>query len=135
MRTRMWLPVSIFLAGVALIALAVATGKAEVSLVVVFPVFTGTGGLFLLGILLIILSFFVGFGLLATASEDYDVTSQTIAPQNLPQQQQRSTKYGGFLLIGPIPIAFGSDKKLATIMLIIGIVLAVVLVGALIAFA
>jgi uncharacterized protein (TIGR00304 family) len=114
-----------FLAGCLFIGYAVATGEAEVSLVIIFPVFSGSGALFLLGIVLIIASFFVGFALLAmgpTGRFPEDVPP----PAHLRplEERRRTTKYGGVVLIGPIPIAFGSDKNLALFMLAIGIVLA-----------
>lgn len=131
MKARMWIPMVIFLAGVATIAYSVATGEARVSLVVIFPVFTGSSGLFLLGILLIVLSFFVGFGMLAmeptTTGTDGPPTDQA----DMPQRTRQRTRYGGVVLIGPIPIAFGSDKKLALTMLVIGIALVIVLFVAL----
>ena len=56
MLLRMWVPVALFVAGACLIGEAVATGEAEVSLVVIFPVFTGSSAVFLLGTVLILLS-------------------------------------------------------------------------------
>lgn len=127
-RTRMWLPIALFLAGVFTIGYAVATGEAEVSLVVIFPVFSGSSGLFLLGILLLVASFFSGFALLAF--------SQPPAPEgqgtdSIEGTSKPRSQYGGVVLIGPIPIAFGSDMGIAKLMLAIGIILAVIFIGAL----
>src|SRR4030066_1434108 len=69
MRTSLWIPIAVFAAGLALVATAVATGEADVSLFIVFPVFSGSSLVFLLGILLIISSFIVGFVLMATDIE------------------------------------------------------------------
>lgn len=132
MKTKMWLPLLMFLAGCIFIAYSVATGEAEVSLVIVFPVFSGSGAVFLLGIVMIIASFFVGFGLLATAPSGQ--SDESVPPPTKLQpleQPKRRTRYGGVVLIGPIPIAFGSDRNLALFMLAIGIVLAAVLLVAL----
>ncbi len=127
MRTRTWLPLAIFIGGAIAIAAAVASGEAEVSLLVIFPVFTGSSGLFLLGIGLIILSFFAWFGTLAMGLPETE--RQGIGQSTLPLQQEprRETKYGGVVLIGPIPIAFGSDKNMALAMLVIGVIIAVLL--------
>jgi uncharacterized protein (TIGR00304 family) len=124
----MWLPIALFLAGVLAIGYAVATGEAEVSLVIIFPVFSGSSGLFLLGVLLLVASFFVGFALLAFAQS----SEQEVRGTN-PVKEPSGTKssYGGVVLIGPIPIAFGSDKSIAMLMLVIGIILAVILIGGL----
>ncbi len=128
MRTRMWLPIALFLAGVFMIGYAVANGEADVSLVIIFPVFSGSSGLFLLGILLLVASFFVGFALLALpqSSAPEEEATKSIARSPKPKSQ-----YGGVVLIGPIPIAFGSDKNIAMLMLAIGIILAVIFIGAL----
>jgi len=130
MRTRMWLPFAMFVAGVVAVAAAVASGEAEVSLLVIFPVLTGSGGLFLLGIALIILSFFAGFGVLAMAPPDLERQSLGKPVQPIHQESGRQTKYGGVVLIGPIPIAFGSDKNMALAMLVIGVAIAVLLLVA-----
>jgi uncharacterized protein (TIGR00304 family) len=127
-RTRMWLPIALFLAGVFTIGYAVATGEAEVSLVIIFPVFSGSSGLFLLGILLLVASFFVGFALLAFAQPS-EQEAQGTNPVKEPSRTRSS--YGGVVLIGPIPIAFGSDKSVAMLMLAIGIILAAIFIGAL----
>lgn len=39
---------------------------------------------------------------------------------------EEKTEFGGVIFIGPIPIVFGSNKKIAKIMLIIGIIIFVV---------
>lgn len=128
MRTRMWLPIALFLAGVFTIAYAVATGEAEVSLVIIFPVFSGSSGLFLIGILLLVASFFVGFALLALPQS---ATPEEEATNSIARPPKTKSQYGGVVLIGPIPIAFGSDRSIAMLMLVIGIILAVIFIGAL----
>ena len=57
---RTMVPIGLFVAGVVCIAASVLTGEAEVSLFLIFPVFSGVSGLFLLGTLLIVLSFIAG---------------------------------------------------------------------------
>jgi len=128
MISKMWLPVSVFLGGIACIAAAVATGQAEVDLVVIFPVFSGSSGLFLLGIGLIVLSFVAGFAVLALSQGE---SAAGVVSDDRPQQQtvKKKTQFGGVVLIGPVPIAFGSDKKMALAMLVIGIAMAIALVS------
>jgi len=137
MTPRMWIPVGLFVGGIVLIAAAVVSGDAEVSLLVVFPVFSGSSPLFLLGTLLIVLSFIVGFLMLALGQ------MQVAAGGNWPIGNAPGTptsgsprrEYGGVVLVGPVPIAFGSDRKIALMMLVVGIVLAIVFLGVLIALA
>lgn len=133
MRPVIWLPVLVFVTGIACIAVAVASGDADVSLVLIFPVFSGSSGLFLLGTLLIVLSFFVGFAMLAMGQLELGKMQRELGQSSEPPAQ-KDTKYGGVLVIGPVPIAFGSDRDVAIVMLIIGIVLAIVFLGLVVAF-
>ena len=135
MRPVVWLPVLVFAAGLACIAVAVAEGEAEVSLLLIFPVFSGSSALFMLGTLLIVLSFFVGFAMLAMGQKELGRFQRELGQPVEQRQPQKETKYGGVVLVGPVPIAFGSDRTTAVIMLIIGIVLAIVVLGLIVAFA
>jgi uncharacterized protein (TIGR00304 family) len=127
MNLKMMLPVVTFVAGVAVIALAVATGEARVELVLIFPVFSGSSGLFLLGIVLILLSFIIGFTLLAMAqAELLNAADGQVESQGI-DKTRTETKYGGVVLIGPVPIAFGSERRIALAMLVAGIVVAVII--------
>lgn len=126
MMSKTWLPIVLFIGGAICIAAAVVTGGAEADLVLIFPVFSGSSGLFLAGIGLIVLSFFSGFAMLAlTQSESMERTPATREEDGI----QRKTSYGGVVLIGPVPIAFGSDKRIAFFMLVLGIAAAIILVG------
>ena len=129
---RTMVPIGLFVAGVVCIAASVLTGEAEVSLFLIFPVFSGASGLFLLGTLLIILSFIAGFMLLTVGQIERPGGSFG-APGGRANQGDGTgeMKYGGVVLVGPVPIAFGSDKNTAVTMLVIGIVLAIVALVAL----
>lgn len=129
MISKMWLiPVVVFLGGATCIAAAVATGQAEVDLVVVFPVFSGSSGLFLLGIGLILLSFLVGFVMLAILQGSMMVMASDGGRARGPMVEKK-TRYGGVVLVGPVPIAFGPNKKIAIVMLVLGIAMAVALIS------
>ncbi len=130
MISRMWLPITVFFAGMACIAAAVATGEAEVDLVVIFPVFSGSSGLFLLGTVLIILSFLIGFAILAMSQAEL-ATNMALPSTSQKLTVEKKTQYGGVVLVGPLPIAFGSDRKIAVIMLILGIAMAIALISVL----
>lgn len=127
MNPKTMLPVVTFIAGIAVIALAVATGEARVELVLIFPVFSGSSGLFLLGVVLILLSFIAGFALLALAqAELLKASDGSVESQDIGKTKEE-TKYGGVVLIGPVPIAFGSERRIALAMLVAGIVVAVII--------
>lgn len=122
-----------FVGGLALIASAVATGEAEVSLFLIFPVFSGSSGLFLLGSLLIVLSFIVGF--LMMAAGQLEMQSTMIGDESdrapVPEGGGVRKEFGGVVLVGPFPIAFGSSRSMALFMLVLGIVVAIILLGVL----
>ncbi len=129
MLLRMWVPVALFVAGACLIGEAVATGEAEVSLVVIFPVFTGSSAVFLLGTVLILLSFIIGFMMLAISSSEAESTRTKTLITEAKGEPDRKAQYGGLVLIGPLPIAFGSNRNLALLMLALGVVLLIILLG------
>lgn len=135
MRTTFWIPIAVFVLGLALIATAVATGEADVSLIIVFPVFSGSSLVFLLGTLLIISSFIVGFILMATDNQQTAEQAGAASKGMSGGEMKPRTAYGGVVLLGPIPIAFGSNKRIALIMLVVGIILAIVVIGLLLASA
>ncbi|MHB8352423.1 MAG: DUF131 domain-containing protein [Thermoplasmata archaeon] len=89
--------------GAALVLAAVASGAATVSLVVIVPVVTGSSALFGLGIL----SFVAGVLLLPftlPAAEDRPKVPTA------PAAAGGGTEVGGLLLLGPLPIFFGSAR-------------------------
>lgn len=129
MHIRIGLPIALFVSGMALIAASVATGEARVSLLLVFPVFSGSGGLFFLGTFMIVLSFVVGFLLLMFGHLELGRLQLERDEPALAVESAKKTRYGGLVLVGPLPIAFGSDRDIAVLMLVLGIVLAIVLLG------
>jgi len=124
-RYRAVVPVALFVAGVACIAASVLSGEADVSLFLIFPVFSGSSGLFLLGVACIVFSFITGFMFLMMGQLEL---AGALGKEGVATADDRVSKprYGGVVLLGPVPIAFGSDKPIALAMLVLGIVLAIV---------
>lgn len=119
-------PVGLFIAGVACIAASVAAGETDVSLLIIFPVFSGSSGLFLLGTAFVVFSFIAGFMSLMVGQAE--LAGAALGPAGSAPaggHVKRETKYGGVVMIGPVPIAFGSDRSMAFAMLVVGIVLAI----------
>lgn len=132
---RLLLPIALFIGGMGLIGAAVASGEADVSLVVIFPVFSGAGGVFLLGVSLVVLSLLIGFafmamGQLEIAEYQRQVGGDVVRPDG---PRGGEAKVGGVVLIGPVPIAFGSSMKTAIIMMVVGIALAIVALAVILA--
>jgi len=131
LRPIIWVPIAVFVSGIACIAVAVVGGEADVRLFLIFPVFSGSSWPFIVGTLLIVLSFFVGFATIAFGGTVADRLQPGSVEPRPPATSQRKTTYGGVVLIGPIPIAFASSRNMAIFMLMIGIALAMVFLGAL----
>lgn len=132
MHLRTLAPVGLFVAGVACIAASVAAGETEVSLLIIFPVFSGSSGLFLLGTAFVVFSFIAGFMSLMVGQAELAGAALGPAGGTLGDGRvKRETKYGGVVLLGPVPIAFGSDKGMALAMLVLGIALAIAVLFAL----
>ncbi len=92
-------------AGVGLVADAVVRGGARASLVVVIPVVSGGSAEFLVGVLLLVVGFFslpFTLGTLA-APEPSSGTDPSPSPWS----------HGGVVLIGPVPLFFGSWRSLS----------------------
>jgi uncharacterized protein (TIGR00304 family) len=121
LRAVAWLVIAL---SMALIALALILGQLKAALFIVFPVLYGVGLLAAAAILLL----FVGILLLFASA----VPGAETAPENertgaLPAAvEQKKSKFGGVVLIGPIPIVFGSDRSTALWAMVI---MAVVLVA------
>ena len=117
---------ALFISGAAVVTFAVATGEADVSLFLIFPVFSGSSGLFLLGVALVVLALLVGFASMVMG-QPYVVEREdgSLANRSRGAEPEQRSRYGGVVLIGPIPVAFGSDKKMALAMIVVAVALAV----------
>ncbi len=101
-------------------------GEASLSLFVIFPVITATGGWSALGILLLIAGFFAFFFTWPTwvVAEPAPASSQTTAPASGGAPPEPSSRrWGGVVFLGPIPVVFGSDAKVAKWMILVGVLL------------
>ncbi len=117
---------ALLVAGVACLAVGLAQGEGTLSLFVVFPVITATGGWSALGILLLIAGFFA-FVLTWPAGTGPAVPPPPTAPGGEPVAAPPTTgtsrRWGGILFLGPIPVVFGSDAKIARWMIVAGVLL------------
>lgn len=127
---------ALFVLGFAALVVAFLENQATLSLFIIFPIVTATGGWAILGILLIIVGFFLFFiawpaGMISVpppAPESGPAPSTTAAqapsPAQVPQPQRR---WGGVVFLGPVPVVFGSDQKVTRWMLVLGLILFVAL--------
>jgi uncharacterized protein (TIGR00304 family) len=127
MRPLSLISISILVAGTSLVVFSVASREADVSLVVVFPVVSGSGILFLAGVALVVVGMLLGFLLLATAQNRLIPGTEDAARSGRSVEER--SKYGGVVLIGPVPIVFGSDTRIAYLMLAVAAVTLILIVG------
>jgi uncharacterized protein (TIGR00304 family) len=88
----------------------------------------------LAGMALIFAAIFLFFFSMATPMREATTQPSAAAPQaTVPQQPAK--KFGGIVFVGPIPIVFGSDKKVAKWMLVVALVIVILLIIAMWYFA
>lgn len=118
-------------AGAVALVVGYLRGEASLSLFVIFPIVTATGGWSALGILLLIAGF---FALVLTwptwaPTEPLPPDQRTAATTPAEAPSPAGTRrWGGVVFLGPIPVVFGSDPKIARWMIVVGILLFVGLV-------
>jgi uncharacterized membrane protein len=101
-------PLLLFLAGGALIVDAVVRGSASVAVLVILPVVFGGSAEFLIGVVLLL----VGFVALPLAFVPYEEPTAAAGPR--ARAEAPTAEVGGLLLIGPVPVFFGSWKTVST---------------------
>ena len=112
-----------FIIGIAFFVLGFLQGDIQTGIFVVFPFIAGTGVYAFAGFIFIfiaVLLFIFGF---STRIEPNDLK---IDQENSQPTKNTFVKGGGVVLIGPIPIIFGSNWKIAVFLMILAIVLILV---------
>lgn len=111
------------IAGIAFFVLGFLHGDVETGIFVIFPFLAGSGIYAFVGFIFIfiaILLFMFGFATYVRPDEfqvDYD---------EYQPRKKISVKGGGVVLIGPIPIVFGSNWKIAVVLMILAIIIILV---------
>lgn len=124
-------------AGIALLGWAMSRGEAEVFLAVIIPVISGTGPVFLGGVVLFMLGLPLTFLALSLrqaermAGEGGPPPGQAPAQAGSPAGQPGPTggaEFGGVIFIGPIPIVFGKGRRSSRWMMVGSIVFGILLI-------
>lgn len=127
----------LFICGIALLGYSVAEGESSAGVFVIFPVLMGSGLWAFVGMMCImgaLLFGFMGFGAQFAGfsdiypSEPGEQESQEQgqnhgAGQSPKQRTGPAVKGGGVVLIGPVPIIFGSDIRLTIVLVILAIII------------
>lgn len=120
---RWWLlSLALFAAAIGLMIVSVASGEGQIGLFLIFPFIMAWGPMAVAGsalLFLAIISVFIG---LWRASE---AVPQQTGNSEVGGRSER--KFGGIVMIGPIPIVFGSDKATAKWMMVGGLALSIAL--------
>ncbi|MCK5548041.1 MAG: DUF131 domain-containing protein, partial [Thermoplasmata archaeon] len=126
------IPLALLVLGFLLLAYSVIEGTGEIHWVLFIPVFTATGIFAFLGTVSMIIAFLLFFLIYAREFADSTGTgreSPSRATAGRPPSSQAPAvdkKFGGVVLIGPIPLIFGSDPKLTIVIVALAIVLMIV---------
>jgi uncharacterized protein (TIGR00304 family) len=119
----------LIICGIALLGYSVSSGEGSAGVFFIIPVFYGSGIYSFLGVLCIMVGLFLAlFGIAAQMEEmeGFEEPSGTQPSRTSGPKPQKSIKGGGVVLIGPIPIIFGSDAKTAMALVLMAIVLIVI---------
>jgi uncharacterized protein (TIGR00304 family) len=139
MKRYVWLVLVI--SGIALIAYSVSLKESTLYLAVIIPIVTVSGLYGILGIVLIVLGMiygaltFLAYGGLVYDTEEpapsqekeEGTKTEPSKKEGMPAKTKSvSSNKGAILFVGPIPIVFGSDKKVTKIMLVLAITLFII---------
>ena len=100
---------AVFVVGVLLVALSVLDGGASVSLVLIIPVISGSSLSFLFGVALLI----AGFVTLVFAASEGGITATAPPSAESSPASPNAGGAGGLILVGPVPIVFGSWRGIS----------------------
>jgi uncharacterized protein (TIGR00304 family) len=139
MKMNRFLAIAILLliCGIALLGYSVTEGESSAGVFIVFPVLIGSGIWAFLGMMCImgaLLFGFMGIGARLAGFGEY----YSSEPGEQPRQGQGrdqppgqrtgpAVKGGGVVLIGPIPIIFGSDTRLTIVLAVLAIIMMIVM--------
>lgn len=143
MHPRRMLALVLLLAALGVLGYAFSVGQLNVALFLIFPVFYGTGFLPLLGMLLLFAAFiaWASSSFAGMRAGDYGDAYASDPPVRRygssgpetvdvgrgheEEKPRRRVRGGGLVMIGPIPIVFGSDRGVVKGLLILGLILTV----------
>jgi len=109
--------------GIAFLFFGFLSGDVEAGIFFIIPYISGSGLFGFFGFICIIASIFIFlFGLTNFIQNDIYATKDL----NIKPRKKTSIKGGGVVLIGPIPIVFGSSWKIALISIILAIILIII---------
>ena len=113
-----------FCIGLFFIISAFINNKAEFGFILFFPFIIGSGINIFLGFIFVFIAITTLFFRFANK---YTVNNNLIDNDIKNNDTKKSAKFGGLILLGPIPIVFGSSWKITLIILFFGILVLITL--------
>lgn len=132
MRKGPTLALGLFILGLALLAVSVLFGSGGVFLALIFPIYHGTDIWGFLGIICLIGALFLGFFTLVPSG--MPVRGSRSDQEVGPPVKESQKKFGGVIMLGPLPIVIGSDMKMSIVAMILAIIIIVILVVSMVLF-
>lgn len=144
MNARQWrlLALALLLGAVGTAAYGVSQGWIGFTLLLIIPVFYGTGPFLLLPMALLLGAFAAyAAGSMAAFRESgadhpawapradeerVDRSTRGAASREAWEEPNRQTKWGGVVMLGPLPIAFGNDRRMLAVLMGLAIALVIV---------
>lgn len=118
----MILPLSLFVFGSIFLGYGLYIGEITVGLIVFIPFITSNGFYGFLGISCFFLSMLSLFFILPKIQQNI-----FHEPQFDDQTSTHTSKMRGVIFIGPIPIVFGSNKKITKTMILVSIIILIII--------
>jgi uncharacterized protein (TIGR00304 family) len=119
------LPISLFLLGVFFLGYGLFIEEVTIGLAVFIPFIISNGVFGFLGIICLFLSMISLFFILTQLSSiPYSNQSQQ---RDKGEHSSKKSKIGGVIFLGPIPIVFGSDKKITQSMILVSIIISIII--------
>lgn len=119
----------LFIAAAVLIAAGVGLGQLHIGFILIIPVIYGSGPVAILAALFVFASFllFAFSGMHGMEGEAPTYTQREFESTREETHSGRKGKFGGVIFIGPIPIIFGSDRKIGGYMVAAAIVILILI--------
>ena len=121
------IPMSLFLLGLFFLGYGIIIGEVTIGLAVFIPFIMSNGLFGFLGIICLILSMLSLFFIIPMISQNQIYqTFQTNHTIERAESSSKKSKIGGVIFLGPIPIVFGSNKKITRSMILVSIIILII---------
>lgn len=122
------IPISLFLLGVFFLGYGLFIGEVTIGLVVFIPFILSNGLFGFLGISCLFLSMLSIFFILPLSVSNHKPQYHQSGFENETfDSVSKKSKIGGVVFLGPIPIVFGSDKKVTKSMILVSIIILIII--------